>query len=324
LTLTEAEKIINGYAEELYNKVLSKFLSGEHTTAKEIKSLLRQELGNFNADAIDVIETAVLYRLSVNVPLTVTKPQLSKMLYKNAQAVERATYTVLKEYTKVFDSINGLTQEFIDTGTITESKLPKYVMKGVEAELSKLKSSYLKANYRDVMNAIKSGSEKELEKAVKSSLYARSRYYAFRIAHSESYRAANVTDAYKWKEDSSMEFVQFRMSTAHEIRDICDAFARADFGYGAGIYPKEIFPVLGLHSHCKCRGIKVLHDVKKKSGKFNGIETALNKMTVSEQKKVLGTKKNYISWKANKEKAVDIWNKARDDRYKIRPVFEEL
>lgn len=82
----------------------------------------------------------------------------------------------------------------------------------------------------------------------------KSRYYAERIARTESARA--WYEGYMADSDSDDDVAGFKytLSSAHKRKpyDICDVYANADFGFGKGIWPKGRQPEIPVHPHCMC------------------------------------------------------------------------
>lgn len=116
----------------------------------------------------------------------------------------------------------------------------------------------LKTSYKELLDAVKSCSDKALKRAIRKAVEEKSRYVAERIARTESARAwyqgflkdtmdAPDVVAYRWVE-----------STRHPTEDICDEYVKVDmYGLGPGIFPKDKAPELPAHPHCLCYYEKV-------------------------------------------------------------------
>lgn len=111
----------------------------------------------------------------------------------------------------------------------------------------------LKTSYAQMLEAAVSGSQKALNRAISTALEERGRYYAERIARTETARA--WTDGFwsKVYEDEDVVAVRWVMSSRHPEPDICDFHAKADlYGLGPGVYPKTAVPPQPAHPHCMC------------------------------------------------------------------------
>jgi len=316
-------------ATKLYTTILHRYLSGELTTSKEIRDMIKQELLKYNENVQPLME-AVIYGSFVNkvdMSYAISKPQLSKTLYKNAKKVSSDVYRVLIDYTKHYFSINDLTKKLmtraIDIEDITPELLnvPKYVQKEYMKKISGLKTKRLRTSYINYINVLRGVSNQTLESALKRVAGAKAYYYAKRISHTESFKSAAIVDALEWLERDDLELIQHEMSTSHTVYDECDIFNNADFGWGKGIYPKELFPTLPHHPFCRCRGKPIFKEIKKKAGNFRGLETAMNKMTKSQQKQALGSNRAYKDWKQGKN-PLDVVNMGKIDKYKIKTIGE--
>lgn len=101
----------------------------------------------------------------------------------------------------------------------------------------------LQAAYNELLEAVRKGNEKAIEKAVEVAVNEKSRYVAERITRTEMARAWADGFIAKMKTDADIVSVKFKLSSRHPVFDICDMYAKADmYGLGAGIYPKDKLP----------------------------------------------------------------------------------
>ena len=101
----------------------------------------------------------------------------------------------------------------------------------------------LQAAYNELLEAVRKGNEKAIEKAVEVAVNEKSRYVAERITRTEMARAWADGFIAKMKTDADIVAVKFKLSSRHPVFDICDMYAKADmYGLGAGIYPKDKLP----------------------------------------------------------------------------------
>lgn len=85
----------------------------------------------------------------------------------------------------------------------------------------------------------------------------RVQYNARRIVVTEINTAFYETDNLAMAESPVVRGVEFRLSTAHSIRDICDLMAETNaYGLGAGVYPPGEAPAKP-HPFCKCHLVPV-------------------------------------------------------------------
>lgn len=47
-------------------------------------------------------------------------------------------------------------------------------------------------------------------------------------------------------------YLKWNLSSAHAHSDVCDSKARADLGYGRGVYPANQVPPIPTHPRCRC------------------------------------------------------------------------
>lgn len=168
-------------------------------------------------------------------------------------------------------------------------------IRAVERNLKKLNVQGLKAAYTQVKNAVLSGNEKRIEKAVYTATQERTRYFARRIARTEMARAYNDGFITKWANDEDCIAFKWKMSTAHPFCDICDMYAEADlYGMGPGIFPKDKVPTLPVHPNCMCHlrpvmvGSKLLKSETPHARIEKGGREWLNKQTLPNRQRILG------------------------------------
>lgn len=168
-------------------------------------------------------------------------------------------------------------------------------LRAVERNLKKLNVQGLKAAYTQVKNAVLSGNEKRIEKAVYTATQERTRYFARRIARTEMARAYNDGFVAKWANDEDCVAFKWKMSTAHPFCDICDMYAKADlYGMGPGIFPKDKVPMLPVHPNCMCHlrpvmvGSKLLKSETPKARIEEGGREWLAKQSLPNRQRILG------------------------------------
>ena len=346
MTREELDTIIRKEAAKLYERVLDRYmkLPRDKWTAKSLRDMIEEELSSYNRKLSPLIEGAVYGLLAEslrgeNLPsILPTSLELSNLLYKNSKEVASNTYRVLREDIKAQKAIRDLAMAlyegygFKDKEVLDPFKrLPKYmrrelkkasVSQQVIQQVEALKTKGLKAGYNGILKALQDHTGRSLENAVKVALEERSRYYALRIAATETARSSRLSEAYGYLTDEGIELVRYQMNPTHPFPDICDALAKADFGFGPGIYPKDKMVALPAHPFCGCRYYPIYSGRKKKPGKFSGWETALRNMKPYEQVRALGSREAWLEWKSGTP-AEEIWNSKRP-RYPVAPVKDYL
>ena len=123
----------------------------------------------------------------------------------------------------------------------------------------RLTTKALKRAYKDLVEACAKLETEAVDKALWTAVQEKSRYYAERIARTESSRA--WYEGYMADSDSDDDVAGFKytLSSAHKRKpyDICDVYANGDFGFGKGIWPKGRQPEIPVHPHCMCYYSKV-------------------------------------------------------------------
>ncbi len=337
-------KEIEERAKELLDTILERYYSRETWDNRSLAEMIDEEMLKYTRDIQDVIEPAIYTILADSftktIPTVVPTPvQLSNMLYKNAKRVSAETYAVIKQSIKGQETATALAMKLYDGYNFKDEavldvyeRLPKYIKnyiakptnkKEIIRNINKLKTKPLKVATQQIVKAVEDMNEKALEKALKVVTEEKSRYYANRIAQTETQRAKSLADAKDMMDDEEIEFIKHEMSSLHKIHDICDAFNDADpYGYGKGIYPKEKFPALPHHPHCKCSGNSYYRSPKKKKSGY-GMRKFIEDQPAYKQRDILGSWDNVKKFK-NGTSPVTIWNSQRSEKYKTQTVSEVL
>ena len=229
------------------------------------------------------------------------KMNLSSRIHKANTTMRTNIIDIISASMRNVDSIKSMAMELYDgynsgKGVINKAELPDYLrriellarqslngdvlamqeitkaIQSVKTNVENINAKALKAAYTDLLRVSDKVSEKALNRAVKTAIEEKTRYYSERIARTESARAwfegiiaenANDDDVwgYRWVLSSRHALVPF---------DQCDVCANADVGYGPGVYPKNKIPSIPRHPHCMCMISPVFHwEVANKGDKFN-------------------------------------------------------
>ena len=163
----------------------------------------------------------------------------------------------------------------------------------------------LQAAYNELLESVKDGNEKAIQKAIQTAVNERSRYVAERIARTEMARAYADGFVAKINHDDDIVAVKFKLSGRHPTFDICDMYAKADmYNLGAGVYPKDKLPPLPVHPHCLCRYSEVytgeVDTTKEKPRIREAGDKWLAGLTEYQRQKVLGVD-GLKAWKSGRD-----------------------
>lgn len=213
---------------------------------------------------------------------------LSKRTTRGEKEVTKQAAVIISEAVKKGQSVEKAARALFDGygygHTLLEQDIPDFLkrltqiakakeyggaefhktLRAAERNLKKLNTQGLKAAYAQVRNAVVTGNEKRIDKAVYIAAQERTRLFARRIARTEMARAYNDGFVAKWANDEDCVAFKWKMSTAHPFCDICDMYAEADlYGMGPGIFPKDKVPMLPVHPNCMCHLVPVIAGSKK-------------------------------------------------------------
>lgn len=167
-------------------------------------------------------------------------------------------------------------------------------LRDVERQLKRVNVQGMKIAYGKIKEAIETGNEKKINKAVYVATQERTRYFARRIARTELARAYGDGVMAKWENDEDCAAFQWKLSTGHPFCDICDLYAHADlYGMGPGIFPKDKVPRLPVHPNCMCHlrpvmeGSKLLQGKEKEQIDKGGM-TYIKTLDKHDQERLLG------------------------------------
>ena len=131
--------------------------------------------------------------------------------------------------------------------------------------------------------------EKALDKALYVATQEKTRYYAERIARTESARAYYEGQMAQAENNPDIFGFKWAMSSAHVHKNSdceCYEYSKLDVGYGPGVYPKDDVPELPAHPNCMCHLRKVYTwEVQHTNGKDKLPEKKRGKNRVKEAEK---------------------------------------
>lgn len=158
----------------------------------------------------------------------------------------------------VFNPRNEKLPKYLREALLTDVDLAGQIQRAfARVQVADLKTGALRAAYAEALAALDdieaAGGQELLAKKMRIAFFERMRYFARRVAQTELHRAYARRQAAELLDDTDVEFVQWRMSPAHPVADICDYFAGVNrHGLGPGVYPKRLAPVAPAHPHCFC------------------------------------------------------------------------
>lgn len=166
--------------------------------------------------------------------------------------------------------------------------------------------------------ALAGASRPRLERLLKVAVYEKSRYFANRIAQTELGQAYSKRRAAEIMADDTIEVVQWRLSGAHPVEDICDLLAKVDrFGLGPGCYPKRLAPRPLAHPFCMCR-LRTRPDLRAADARLQeGAEREfLAALPEREAARVMGSQAR-LKRVLGGQDAREAWNRGRDAGYRV-------
>lgn len=188
-------------------------------------------------------------------------------------------------------------KKLAEIGRLTDYKGREFrkTLRDVERQLKRVNVQGMKIAYGKVKEAIETGNEKKINKAVYVATQERTRYFARRIARTELARAYGDGAMAKWENDEDCVAFQWKLSTGHPFCDICDLYAHADlYGMGPGIFPKDKVPRLPVHPNCMCHlrpvmsGSKLLKSETPKARIEEGGREWFAKQSLPNRQRILG------------------------------------
>lgn len=298
------------------------------------REVLDRLLSSYNLLNQHILEDAVYQSLDISFPATVPELlygiELSDTLYANAfqtsvrvEAMVKQTIAAKETIAVIADRLRagyGLRDDEILQPMLS---LPSYIRKAlrnklarpsVQSQIDRLKTSPLKAAYRQLVDLLEDGvvDEDTLAEYISTALEEKARYYAQRIAVTETFRAAAYSDGVEFLNDDTVQFVKFTLSHSHHIHDICDFYANLNLGYGKGVVPKSEMRFLPLHPHCHCCYIPVYKPRHTSNPlTFEQAEQKLRRrISFKEAARMLGSKTKAQQW-LNGKSAEAIINESR-------------
>lgn len=187
-------------------------------------------------------------------------------------------------------------KKLTEIGRLTDYKGQEFrkTLRDVERQLKRVNVQGMKIAYGKIKEAIETGNEKKINKAVYVATQERTRYFARRIARTELARAYGDGAMAKWENDEDCVAFQWKLSTGHPFCDICDLYANADlYGMGKGIFPKDKVPRLPVHPNCMCHlrpvmeGSRLLQGEEKEQIDKGGM-AYIKKLSKHDQERLLG------------------------------------
>ena len=220
--------------------------------------------------------------------LNISGIDLSDALYTHLQRTNLTAQQVINDHMKGFVQARKLAMDlyegygFKDDPLRVKAKLPKYLRQALkdpaiddgyrrllsQIRINQIKTPALKAGYQQLLDGLENGAgQARLKNLLKTAWFERNRYFANRIAQTETSRAYMNGVAQELMADDQVVWVQYEMSRTHPQVDICDRHARLNaYGQGPGIYPKAQAPKPPAHPFCRCK-ITPRYDVEAEPGK---------------------------------------------------------
>ena len=337
LDALELKKYEEEVIEELRDEFVEMLYKRLRKENKDFKDILREEIDKYN-EAVALVIGVPIYELlrgsfihPENVPYLLTQVELSKRLWRNAVELQAKVLKLLNEKIAAKATIREIREALFkgynnpDDVLPLINKLPQYLQdaikkgeagKRVKRLIEQIKTAPLKASYKKLIDLLEKETDKAFKQAIHTALTEKTRFYALRIAETETFRAVNFAQFRDFLANDEVQFVKFELSSLHKKRDICDFYANLDLGYGRGIYPKNEARALPLHPFCRCKYVPVYRVRKYEPRSFKEAEREfLSKLPDKVKHEILGTWKNVALWKQGLD-AETIFNLNRPS-YKI-------
>jgi hypothetical protein len=338
-------------AQEAYNLLLKLADSGVPIT-DAIKQVTEQFSNRFReifASALSQITGEVVTAATV-ATYQAGNITLSSRLYSNSVQTSTIVESTVNRHIRGYQDARALALELYEGyGFKTEEilklspsneVLPKYLREAVlvdsqsrnelqrafdKARARVLRTAPLRAAYNELLTAIEKvedgAGKKHLENKVRVAYEEKTRYFAKRIAETELARAYSIETAREIMADDDVKYVQWMLSPAHPVEDICDYFAGVDkHGLGRGVYPKHLAPTPPAHPFCKCVQVKRfdLNHLEPKP-KEGAQESFFSRLQPDIQRRVAGSEAKLNRVKGG-EDALSVHNASIDPLYQVKPA----
>lgn len=334
--MTESE------AQDLYDRIIQIYLSGDSWSTKTLTDMVQESYGVFDTTVATNITQEIVSEIGDS--FTKTLPavipsyvDLDNMLWNNSILASNDVIALLTSSSQMSDTWQEISRTLMDAydpnlkvlDLINEFHMPEYwedLLKTQDlADFMEKIADIQTKDYKTALNEIADTFLKQdfdlLNDALETAIKEKARYYADRIAITEITRVKNLTQATDILNDKDIKLVQWRLSSKHRIFDICDYYAQLDIGYGAGIYPKDVYPAIPLHPFCQCKVTPYYHKVKKKTIK-DPTKKLFDKLTPDQQRRILGSWDKLNDYYNGKD-IIDIFNSTRP-KYPIMPMKDFL
>jgi len=323
--------------KELLDSILEKYHNRDKWDKRSLSEMIDDELSKYNESVKKDIEAELyailgsMYFSNTNGLIAITPVSLSEKLYNNAKDVSKQATQILYENINAKTPIKQLAMKLYEGYDFNEKeildikkKLPKYLQDDIKQksktfikDVEKLKTKPLRIAYKKIYTKLDTMNKEAFNNAVKVAIEEKSRYYANRIAQTETHRARTSKRAMEYLEDDEVKFVKYRMSSKHKITDICDFYANLDLGYGKGIIPKKEMRTLPLHPHCHCVYDPYYEDVKGKQKEWkSAVNDTMKQFSEYDRRQIVGSKSKLMEFKKG-EDIETLFNRIRP-KYPIR------
>lgn len=245
-----------------------------------------------------------------------------RMKFANTKTKQLITSNIKEDFkwAKDYDkNLKSLRSRVLQSGKVDEKILRKSVrqitadirklgftkdytkaLKDLEDEIALLSemnypTSDTKKAYQGFIRAVKGQNLEAFEDAVSDTIKKKSRYIARRVARTEQARSQLDAFLEMTKDDKDLKFYKWNLDASHKITDECDLFAKADFGLGRGVFPKNKIPPIPSHPHCICFLTEYYPEEDVDSRKFSFVEGGnkfLKKQNAKTQNLVLKSSEN--------------------------------
>jgi hypothetical protein len=357
MTPAQERALLDATAEGLDDDLRKAFdqLMAKIRAGTEPRDAVQQVMETFTGQFSETMATALSGIIADSVgtaavmQMEVGTVSLSRKLYAQAEQTAGIVQGIADRHAKGFGDVRKLALElfegygFRDEEVLNlkpgNSALPKYLREEllrfpeladdigellgrVRSLADEVKTPALRQSYLDLIDAMEKGvGDEVLAKKLRVAFYEKMRYFAQRIAQTESHRAFAERQAFELMDDTDVEYVQWRMSPTHPRADICDYFANLDrYGLGRGVYIKGQAPVAPAHPFCRCVLSPRLDLTGKKPKPRDGAERAVfAAYSEREAAQIAGSRAKLAQVQAGAD-PMAVHNATVDPAYRVRTV----
>lgn len=339
-----------------YNEALRLMRGGmaPRDAIAQVMDKFQGEAGQLMASAL----SAVLQRsvgAAEALDIRVGDVSLSRRLYAESEAVSGIVQGIVQRHVRGAQDARALAlqlfegYDFREPGaepiqvTSSNAQLPKYMRELLSddkvqrqmargfarMQIDNLRTGALRAAYSELLDTLEDIEKGDLgyealDKRLRVAFFERLRFFATRIARTETHRAYSEREARILMDDAEIEYVQIRRSRTSTQPCICDLVTKRDrYGLGPGVYPKARAPNPPLHPYCKCIQSPRL-DLSGRQAEPEDPDADryfLDRLSEPVAARVIGSRAK-LARVQNGEQAISVYNEGVNPTYRVKSLGE--